>query len=302
MNELLICPFSGKPLRRLEEKELTILNERIEQGQFLHYSGITVDRKLVSAYTNPTTTYIFPVFDGIVFLKKDTAITSKGRTLNPHIRIREDKIKLFYDIYPLLSSSSREEQLVEDTNSELLSPEEVKELKQLLPKSGHCFLSAVSHDVDAIYNLRFNTRFEQYIHIDFSLQRLRTIQSELGSDTLFVLCDVLDLPFGEGSINALFSFDLINMYDKKVQNKAYEEIKRVMTPDGFSVLTYEEGKPLHARVSQKIDKISSKAKGLLAPWSKQKKSQVYFHPVKSTFQKDFSTSLSTSHLNRQFSS
>lgn len=302
IDNLLICPFSGKPLKKLEDNELALINERIERGHFMFYTGIAVQKRLTEAYTNPTHTYIFPVFDGVIFLKKDTTITTKNRTLNPHIRIPEEKERLFYELYPSLAKTVGELPREKFLNREPLSPDEVKSLKSLLPKSGSCFLSAVSHDVDAIHNLRFNTSFQQYLHIDFSLERLLAIQSELKNDTLFVLCDVLNLPFKALSINALFSFDYINIYEKKEQQRAYNELKRVLAADGSSVVMYDENKPLHTRAVQKIDQISHKAKGLLNPWKKQKQSQIYFYPVKGNSDNDFKTSLSAANLNSQFSS
>lgn len=278
-SSLFLCPLSGKALRPITSSELTIVNQKIANGELYFHPGIQVNKELEDAFVTVNQTYFYPVINDMLLLKKDTAVAAKNRTKNPLLRISEQAIQSFYEEYPLLSPEKKSTDINKSVHSKPLSNDQLKELKGLLPKSGDCFMSAVTHDVDALHNLVFNTKFNHYIHLDFSLQRLEAIKADVKEGTVLVLCENSDLPFVENSVDALFSFDYINGYEKEGQNQAYQELKRVLKENGGSVVLYDKDKPLHAQTQLKNDQLSKKAIGLLAPWKKKKVPSIYFHPV-----------------------
>ncbi|WP_420386926.1 methyltransferase domain-containing protein [Roseivirga sp.] len=298
-----MCPLSGKALRPITSGELAIVNQKIANGELYFHPGIQVNRELEDAYVTVNQTYFYPVINDMLLLKKDTAVAAKNRTKNPLLRISEQAIQSFYEEYPLLSPERKSTDVHKSVHSKPLTNDQLKELKGLLPKSGDCFMSAVTHDVDALHNLVFNTNFNHYIHLDFSLQRLEAIKSDVKEGTVLVLCENSDLPFIENSVDALFSFDYINGYEKEGQHQAYQELKRVLKESGGSVVLYDKEKPLHAQTQLKNDLLSKKAIGLLAPWKKKKVPSIYFHPVVVSESNDDNSNeyLTKTSLGRQFS-
>ncbi len=286
----------------MSKAELAIANDKCSTGELYFHVGIPVDIKLKAAYTTDNHLHIFPVVDDILMLKKDTAISPKNRTKNPYLRVPERLVEDFYAQYPSLRKGKSTDAQMKEVHSQPLSNEQLLELKTLLPKSGECFMSAVTHDVDALHNLVFNTDFNHYLHIDFSFARLNAIRKDLKEGTLLVLCDIANLPFNESSIDALFSFDYINEYDKTDQATAYHELKRILKPGGCSVVLYDKDKPLHAQSHHKSDQRAKKAMGVLAPWKKKKVPTIHFHPVELNSHKDDSGQFYTkASLGRQFS-
>lgn len=286
----------------MSKEELSVVNQKMINGELYFYPGIQLEQKLKQAYITENQTYFYPVIDDILLLKKDTAVTAKNRTKNPLLRIPESTIESFYEAYKLLRKGRRSAVPFKSRNSEPLSNDQLSQLKSLLPKSGDCFMSAVTHDVDALHNLVFNTHFDTYLHLDFSLDRLEAIKPDVKKGTILVLCENSNLPFAENAIDAVFSFDYINEYEKADQNLAYQELKRVLKENGGSVVLYDKNKPLHAQSQLKSDQFSKKALGLVAPWKKKKVPSIYFHPVQVNSNDDNSEQLFTkTSFGRQFS-
>lgn len=286
----------------MSKDELSVVNQKIVNGELFFYPGIRIEQELEQAYITENQTYFYPVIDDILLLKKDTAVAAKNRTKNPLLRVTEKAIQDFYTEYSQLNKIRSTGPVLPLLKDKPLTNDQLVELKTLLPKTGDVFMSAVTHDVDALHNLVFNTKFNQYIHIDFSLDRLEAIKSDIRKGTTLVLCENANLPFAENTVDALFSFDYINEYEKADQNLAYHELKRVLKEDGCSVVLYDKTKPLHAQAQLKTDQISKKALGLFAPWKKRKVPSIYFHPVEVNSIGDNSNQLVTkASFGRQFS-
>ncbi|NVK82904.1 MAG: class I SAM-dependent methyltransferase [Cytophagia bacterium] len=284
--KILNCPFTNKPLVPMTEAQLEVFNKRVSSGELYFYPGIKVESHVENAYITENQTYVYPEVKGVLLLKKDTAITTKNRTKNPLLRISDIIIDEFFNTYSILREGAQNTVALKNQRSQALSHEELAKLKALLPKTGDCLFSAVTHDTDALHNLVFNTDFKNYVHFDFSLDRLLAIRGEVKTGTTLVLCDMLHLPFAEGSVDALISFDYINDYDKAEQTAAYEELKRILKDDGSCVLLFDESKSLYAQNKHKSEQMTNKAFGVLAPWKKTKLPKIHFHPVQVTPEKD----------------
>lgn len=275
-----ICPISDRPLRYLSENEVAVVNQKIASGQLYFYRGIQVEKEIKSGLVTENQTYMYPIVEDVVLLKKDTAITAKNRTKNPLLRVTDDLVEEFYQEFKVLRNGSTEGSTFQkDLHSQPLSNDKLMDLKALLPKSGECFMSAVTHYVDALHNLVFNAQFDHYLHIDFSLERLLAIRKDVKLGTIMVLCENANLPFAEDTVDALFSFDYINAYEKDDQKIAYEELKRVLKSNGASVVLYDKDKPLYAQSQLKSDQLAKKTLGYIAPWRKKKLPSIHFHAV-----------------------
>ena len=169
-------------------------------------------------------------------------------------------------------------------------------------KKGNYFTSIGSNDIDALHNFIFQTNFKQYIHVDFDLNKLKSIQAELKDKTVLVLADNGNLPFGDGSLDGLVSFDPINQYDKADQKFVYDDLKRILSNDAASVVFYETDKPLHTKFLLSADKFSKTARGLVMPWKKFKLPTFYFEGINPSSTNDSSNqTVGKTSLNQQFS-
>ncbi len=278
MEGLMVCPFTRKPLRPMREKELISLNAQIKQGDLFFYPGAPVNIEITAALVTSNHTYIYPIIDNISYLQRQTAIVSRNRTANHLRRIPQEEINQFYKDYGF-GEGNEIHKPSKELKSNPISQEKITQLARLLPKGGEYFMSVVTHDVDSIHNLTYGRSFKYYFHMDFSLSRLLAIKDELPGETILVLGDVDHLPFDDSSVEALFSFDYINNYNKEVQELAYEELKRCLKPDGVSIMLYDSTKPMHASTQLKSDQRSKKALGVFAPWKKIKLPNIFFYPI-----------------------
>ncbi|MFT6873468.1 MAG: hypothetical protein ACJAVN_002488 [Roseivirga sp.] len=297
----LVCPFTRRKLRFLSENELENINNRIDSGELYFHPGIKVQTHLVQALVTEHQSYIYPIIDNILYLKSETAIVAKNRTENYLKRISQTIIEDFEAKYGFNSEQlERKSDVPSSTKS--INPELVVSLKSKLHKEGNHFTSIGSSDIDALHNFIFQTNFKQYIHVDFDLNKLKLIQTELKGETILVLADNGNLPFGNGSLDALVSFDPINQYDKADQKFIYDDLKRILSHDATSVVFYENNKPLHTKVLLSADKLSKTARGLVMPWKKFKLPTFYFEGINPSSTNDSSNqTVGKTSLNQQFS-
>ncbi len=293
------CPFTGRKLRFLSEQELEYVNERIGRGELYFYPGILVNSKLTRALVTEHQTYIYPVFDNIFYLKRETAIVAKNRTENYLKRVSQvviDDFEARYDLNSINTVKSSSKKL------EMLSPDRVASIRTNYPKTGENFVSICANDIDAIYNLVFETRFKRYIHVEFNLRKLKSIEAELKENTVLILADNGKLPFESRSIDAMFSFDPINKYTKGDQKLIYDDFKRVLGQGAISTVLFEDDKPLHVNLLSGVDKLSKTARSVVMPWKKNKPFRIHFEGVKPVpIEAQSDEIVSKTSLGRQFS-
>ena len=294
------CPFTGRNLRFLSQAELNEVNMKIASNELFFYPGAQVNKPLKQALVTEHQTYIYPILDNIVLLKKETAIVAKNRTENYLKRVSDHIISYFDGLYSFEAGDQEEEVLGVNKTASLMPSEEISLIKQRLPKSSNVFVSMASDNIDDVHNLVFNCKFRKYVHADFDIDRLRSVKRELPKETLLILCDNTDLPFSDDSIGAIVSFDHINQYDKENQKVISGEMNRVLDADGVSIVMFDADKPLAAGRQLKKDQLAKKAQGLLKPWKKIKNPTIYFHPVNGDKVTDMpSTIAGKTSLNRQ---
>jgi len=274
----LSCPFTRKGLRLMSKAELTTVNEKVTAGELLFYPGVPVEVKLKKAFVTEHSTYIYPVFEDIICLKKETAIVPKNRTQNPLLRVSEKVVDTFYTFYRLRrKDKSKDAQAY--VPSAKVSNEKLGTLKKLLPREGGVLVSSCNDSIDAVHNLIFSLQYQQVVHFDHSFERLKLLKAELKKDAMLVLGDVDKLPFSDASLSAVFSFDDVAQYEKADQKLIYDELKRSLSPEGSSVMLFNKNKKLHAEANVKSDKMMSKARSILKPWKKEKVAEIHFHGI-----------------------
>ena len=293
---MLICPFTKKKLRLLDDRELNQLNAGIEQGLFYFFDGVPVDFKLEKAYSANNQVYIYPVVENVVFLKKRTAIVQKNRTRNPHKRVIREVADAFYDEFGFKSSNSSAHLVVNET----LPLQELDKLQSILPKSGKVFMSLAINDVDAIHHLMFEKKFDSLLHLDHSFHRLKALTGQLIEGTHYVLTDEGDLPIADKQIDAVLGHDFPDD-DIRLQKLMYAELKRCLSPDSTVVFINDNDAASGIRDHYKSDKVTRNLLKLITPWKKQRLPSFHFYSINRNSSKE-ATSIKETSLRRQLSS
>ena len=278
MEEVLQCPVTHKPLRLMTEEELNKVNERIRSGQFYFQGRAQVKFELKAALVTIQHTYIYPIIDDIVLLKKGTSIVPKNRTENPEMRITEEHTEAFYNQLGLNELGEFQKVKAQESGELPLDAAELKRLAMLLPKTGRNLLTLAGAEADHIHNLRFGKTFDQVFHMDDDMLGLLRLKAVLRNDTRLLYVDKTKLPFKEGEVDALFAFDLVNESEKETQNELYEGLKSILSAQSGAVLLYAEDKKSFLLNKHKTARKLSKLK----PWKKDKTPEIHFHPVNST--------------------
>ena len=263
----------------MSKQELSVVNDKITSGELFFFPGVPVEVKLKQAFVSDNSTYIYPVFDDIVLLKKETAIVPKNRTQNPLLRVSERIVEAFYNHYRL-RRKDRTSEATDFVSSHKIPNTDLNELKKILPRDGGVLVSCCSDTIDLTHNLVFGLKYALYVHFDYSITRLRNLKTNLKDGSLLVLGDHSNLPFQDGKVSSLFSFDDISDYEKSDQKLIYAELKRVLDSSGSSVMLYNQDNKLHTGLSVKSDRFKSKAKSMFQPWKKERNAFVHFHPMK----------------------
>jgi len=72
--DMLVCPDTREPLRQIDERLLTRLNEAVAAGHLRNVAGLQVETPLDDALIAEDGHKVFPIFDNITVLITDEAI------------------------------------------------------------------------------------------------------------------------------------------------------------------------------------------------------------------------------------
>ena len=194
----LVCPFTQRALQQLSDKELEVINSKIDQGQLLFHSGSPVNLPIRKAYSTSQYLHVYPVIDGVLFLKKETAIVAKNRVQNPHHRRSNEELDAFYQSYALGSF-----ELSEYKSERSLELPALTQLRDYLPKALELVVTYGSGSADDVLNLLYQKGARTHIHCDSDYQRLSHVVQDLPDSTIACLIDLEHLPFKAQRMDAL---------------------------------------------------------------------------------------------------
>lgn len=276
MKQLLVCPFTFKPLRQLSESELDRFHSRIDSGDFYFQKGIPLNFLPNKAYVSQNQVYIYLEIDGVILLQKQTAVVTRIHTENPQRRISEELVENFYNELGLNIEGSLEHKPVRDAITATSDDQAI--FKQVLPKSGQCFVSMGSTDIDTVHNFLFGTSFSEHLHVDHNMARLLSVEGALKENTRYVLCDQGVLPVERQSVNALLCFDTMAALDKQFHQPVFDELREVMKSDAVAVMLKASQKSSAFEGKYKM----AKTKAALKPWKKHHLPRFHFHSIEAS--------------------
>ena len=243
--EILKCPITGENLTPLNNDEIIALNKKIISGEIFNLDGSIAGQHLTAALVNTSRTYMFPIFNDIVILLKDLAITADPKKINQEA-ISADK-KLVKDFYDEKGWFTNEEGDYEDA----VIFEDLRPFAQdyitkchnrvnsYLNKSGKYMLDAASGALQFDDYLQYSANYQYRVCVDFSFQALKEAQKKLGSKGLYILADITNLPFKDGVMDGFISLNTIYHIPKDEQVQAIKELYRSLAPSGKGVVVYE---------------------------------------------------------------
>lgn len=272
MNQLLVCPFSSKPLEPLSQDELTAINTRIGKGELFFQCGVPINFPLKRAFLSSNRVYMYADIDGILLLKKSTAIVEKNRVENPLVRITPGEVANFHNNLGLTAEGvfvAPGEDLPAEPN---LGSDELRSLYTRLNKNGSHLVTAATADVDGLHNLVFCLNYQSHTHIDHNLNRLKHINGKLEANTQYVLCDAEIMPFDEHTVDGFFTFNGIEGAIKEVQKDIYASLKAMLNPEASCVFLVDEQEKNYLESFYKSDLRLAKLKA----WKKSSLPKLYF--------------------------
>lgn len=276
MSQLLVCPFSSRPLELLSQEELAKINARIERGELFFQRGVPLGFPLKKVYISSNRVYLYAEIEGILLLKRRTAIVEKNQVENPMIRITDGEISDFYQNLGLGKDGSFLPSGTDLPAEPNLGADVLRSLFAKINKQGHCLVTMASAEVDELHNLVFGLDYQSHIHMDHNPDRLRHINGKLEANTQYVLCDPETMPFEPQSVDGYFSFNLIEAVSKETQKAIWLSLKAVLKPAANSVCLVDEHEKNHLEAFYKSDLRSAKLK----PWKKSDLPQLYFHKTR----------------------
>ncbi len=268
----LICLFTQKPLRLLNETELEVVNQKIANKELSFFEGAPCKKPVTKAYSTNQYLYIYPEIDGVLYLKRATTIVAKNRVEYPLHRREEAENDNFYKTYSL----SDDHPVYSSSTSNRLTEQELKSFKSRLKKEALLLFTSNACSADDVLNTTYGMTVDQHIHADYDLARLKSIQPEIPYGPLLVLIDQDKIPVAANLLDGIINFEPIDQMEKEKQIEFYKHLKSVLKPNGVLVSAYDVRDDLYLEKQLFNDIRKRKAIGLVAPWKKPALPKMYF--------------------------
>jgi ubiquinone/menaquinone biosynthesis C-methylase UbiE len=226
--EILRCPRSFEPLQPMG-------------------TGIPTDQLAEIYYlSNKSQTFAYPVVNDIVMLLKESAVSLGGMKAAMSATESDEKsmVRNFYDAVGWKANAAGD--YTDASIYEDLRPVSAGYIRQChqrvgrhLPLAGKFLLDAASGAVQFKELVDYSKNFRYRVCVDFSLSALQEAQKKLGTNGIYVLCDITNLPFQDSFADAFVSLNTIYHIPQEQQAKAIWELYRTLKPSGKGVLVYD---------------------------------------------------------------
>ncbi len=133
-------------------------------------------------------------------------------------------------------------------------------LNGLLP-TGKYLLDAGSGPVQYEEYKLYSQGYQKRVCLDISIQALREARERIGDHGLFVVGDLADLPFRNGSFDGVVSMHAIHHLALVEHPRAYVEIHRVLSNGRTAAIVNGWHEPLLSRIAEPLIGLLRKAAG-----------------------------------------
>ncbi len=244
--ELLRCPISRQDLLPADQAALEMVREAFARSD-VSSSGTDADLP-EQAVINASGTYAYVVKDGIFMLTPDHAISlmpeaGEGKAVG--MRSEKELVRRFYDEWGWTKQDGEFGDTIQFVDTRPVSQPYLERchqrLKRYLPKRGKYMLDVASGAIPHDAYLAYSEGFEKRICVDLSHQALRQAKAKLGDRGIYIVGDLTNLPLRDGVVDAAISLHTIYHIPADEQRSAFEELYRVLMPEGSAHVVYTFG-------------------------------------------------------------
>ena len=114
-------------------------------------------------------------------------------------------------------------------------------VKQRLPDSGRYLLDVASGPIQYPEYVAYSAGYERRVCADISLRALVEARKRLGEKGFYVVADIANLPFADNTFDGVVSLHTIYHVPAAEQEKAFNEVHRVLAPERPAVVVYSWG-------------------------------------------------------------
>lgn len=253
MNELLPqivrCPITKGPLRWMDQDEIETLNGRIVQKTIQHRDGTMVERPLQTGLITEDGRFAYIVEDNIPILLAPTAIALNQNDVidqSEGLRGEKEAVQQFYNQIGWQKES--EAAFTDAVKFEDLRPISQgyiqrcnRRVSRYLKPNGRFLLDVASGPLQFPEYVAYSDPFDYRICVDLSLVALKEAARKLGDKAICILGDITNLPLVDNLVDGAISLHTIYHVPKDEQQTAFEEIYRVLEPEGQGVIVYHWG-------------------------------------------------------------
>jgi SAM-dependent methyltransferase/uncharacterized protein YbaR (Trm112 family) len=244
--KILRCPLSGLPLQPTNSRQLDWLNDQIRQGRMVHGDGSTATAPLTAGLQTPDGSTFYRVDEGILVLLPALALRTgeaQAGGSQPGLRSEKQAVQSFYD--ELGWTRNRDGDFVDSEKWEDLRPvarDYVRQCHQRVQRhlkpQGRYLLDVASGPVQYAEYEQYSAGYEARICVDISPAALKHAQARLGRRGIYIVGDITNLPFQDGSMDGVVSLHTIYHLPADEQATAFRELHRVLAPGGTAAVVY----------------------------------------------------------------
>jgi len=250
--QILRCPISKGPVRWMNVAEIEKLNGRIANKDLWHKDGSIVERPLETALVTMDGRFAYIVEDGIPILLNATAILLKedeaaaALKQNQGLRYEKEAVQQFYnEIGWQKETDATFTDAVKFEDLRPISQEYIqrcnRRVSRYLKPGGRFLLDVASGPLQFPEYVSYSDDFDYRICVDLSLVALKEASRRLDDKAICLLADITNLPLVDNLVDSAISLHTIYHVPKDEQQQAFEELFRVLEPEGKAVVVYHWG-------------------------------------------------------------
>jgi hypothetical protein len=250
------CPVTRSLLRPATAQELLDANSHANQSQLWHRDGTAVRPEIQAGLVTEDDRYLYLFRDGVAFLMAGYAIDltqHESPSEAGALRSEKQNLQSFYDELGWVKDSDGdfEDALIyEDLRP--VSADYIRKchrrVKQFLATSGRYLLDAASGPVQYKEYIEYSESYHRRVCVDLSFRALVEARKKLGNRGLYILGDITNLPFVDGSMDAFVSLHTIYHVPADEQRNALVELFRVLGSGRSGVVVYQQRDMLLSRL------------------------------------------------------
>jgi len=267
------CPVTMSPLRPAKDQELSDANAFACAEQLWHRDGTTVRPGIQAGLVTQDGRFLYLFKDGVAFLLAGYAIDLAQHETSADagaLRSEKQNLQSFYDELGWVKGSDGdfEDALIyEDLRP--VSADYIRKchrrVKRFLAQKGRYLLDAASGPVQYKEYLEYSESYRRRVCVDLSFRALVEARKKLGDRGLYILGDITNLPFVDGSMDGFVSLHTIYHVPADEQRNALLELFRVLGSGRSGVVVYQQRNGLFGRLLMAPTRLFRKQKPPATP-------------------------------------